>query len=119
LLSQFSQSVAAFQKDLQAKGLSDRVITICYSEFGRRAKENASGGTDHGTAGPMFIIGDAIKPGLHGRYPSLSDLDKNGDLKFNVDFRTVYAEVLQNWLSVDSEKVLGKSLTPLSLIRTS
>lgn len=117
LLSQFSQSVTAFQQDIQAMGLSDRVVILCYSEFGRRASENASGGTDHGTAGPMFLIGQSVNPGLHGRYPGLTDLDENGDLKFNVDFRSVYAQVLKNWLNVDPAKVLGRSFPTIDLIR--
>ena len=67
----------------------------------------------------MFLIGDSVKPGLHGQYPSLTNTDKNGDLKFNVDFRSVYAEVQKNWLNVNPDKVLARSLPPLSLIRTS
>jgi uncharacterized protein (DUF1501 family) len=82
------------------------VITVAFSEFGRRVAENGSNGTDHGTAAPMFIFGKRIKPGLHGRQPNLTDLT-DGDLKHNVDFRSVYATLLDKWLGADPAKILG------------
>jgi uncharacterized protein (DUF1501 family) len=115
LLATFSQAVAAFQRDLNRSGLSGRVTTMCFSEFGRRVKENASRGTDHGTAGPMFVIGDHVKAGMHGKYPSLTDLDK-GDLKHGIDFRQVYATVLQKWFDLAPDKVLGRNFDALPIL---
>jgi uncharacterized protein (DUF1501 family) len=82
------------------------VLLMTFSEFGRRVAENASGGTDHGTAAPMFLFGPPVQPGLYGCQPSLTDLD-HGDLKFNTDFRSVYSTVLDKWLGADSARVLG------------
>ena len=106
LLEQLSTGVDAFYRDLEAQGNADRVITVAFSEFGRRVAENGSNGTDHGTAAPMFIFGKRIKPGLHGRQPSLADL-QDGDLKHNIDFRSVYATLLDKWLGADPSKILG------------
>jgi len=93
-------------KDLAQKGLQDKVLVMTFSEFGRRVAENASGGTDHGTAAPMFLIGSTVVPGIHGAHPSLADLDQ-GDLKYRIDFRGVYASVLEQWIGVNSEAILG------------
>jgi uncharacterized protein (DUF1501 family) len=106
LLEQFSTGVDAFYRDLEVQGNADRVITVAFSEFGRRVAENGSNGTDHGTAAPMFVFGKRIKPGLHGRQPSLADL-QDGDLKHNIDFRSVYATLLDKWLGADPSKILG------------
>lgn len=97
LLRDLSSAVFAFLEDLRASKLDDRVAILCFSEFGRRVTENASFGTDHGTAGPVFLAGPHVKPGLHARTPSLSDLE-DGDLKMSVDFRRIYSSILQNWL---------------------
>jgi len=86
-----------------------------FSEFGRRAKENGSGGTDHGTAAPMFVIGGKVKGGLYGSYPSLSNLD-NGDLKYEVDFRSVYSTIIDSWLKGDTTTILGKTYENLKFI---
>jgi uncharacterized protein (DUF1501 family) len=80
---------------------------MVFSEFGRRVAQNGSAGTDHGTAAPMFLIGDNVQNGLLGEHPSLTNLDQ-GDLKFNTDFREVYAAVLENWMGADSKAILGK-----------
>ena len=88
----------AFSKDLKAQGNSGRVLTMVFSEFGRRVGQNASGGTDHGTAAPVYLVGDLLRPGLLGDHPSLDDLDQ-GDLRFNVDFRSVYAAILEDWMA--------------------
>jgi uncharacterized protein (DUF1501 family) len=80
-------------------------------------KQNGSGGTDHGTAEPMFIIGNKIQGGLYGTYPSLSDLDNNGDLKFNADFRSVYAGVLQDVVGADPSPILAGNFDPLTVAR--
>jgi uncharacterized protein (DUF1501 family) len=102
---------------LKAQGNLARVLLMTFSEFGRRVAENASGGTDHGAAAPMFVIGDKVKAGLLGNYPSLAPADLfQGDLKFAVDFRSVYAAVLEDWLRTPSEPVLGKKFTPLALV---
>ncbi|MDR7537832.1 MAG: DUF1501 domain-containing protein [Armatimonadota bacterium] len=106
LLEQFATGLAAFFRDLDAQGNTDRVLVMAFSEFGRRVAENGSAGTDHGTAAPMLIFGKRIKPGFHGRHPSLVDL-QDGDLKHHVDFRSVYATVLEGWLGADAAGILG------------
>jgi uncharacterized protein (DUF1501 family) len=117
LLGELSAALAAFDGDLKAQGLRERVLTMTFSEFGRRVAENGSKGTDHGTASVMFLTGGPIKGGLLGRTPSLTDLD-HGDLKFNVDFRSVYATVLAGWLCCDPVKVLGREHPTLPIIKT-
>jgi uncharacterized protein (DUF1501 family) len=106
LLEQLSLGIDAFYRDLEAQGNADRVLVVAFSEFGRRVAENGSNGTDHGTAAPMFVFGKRIKPGFHGGQPSLADL-VDQDLKHNVDFRAVYATVLDGWLGADPGKILG------------
>ncbi|NUP99623.1 MAG: DUF1501 domain-containing protein [Armatimonadetes bacterium] len=115
LLADLTDSLAAFLADLRARRVAERVVVMAFSEFGRRVEENASGGTDHGAAGLMFLAGDPIKPGLLGRYPSLTDLER-GDLRHTVDFRQVYATILNRWLQADASKVLGRSFAPLDLL---
>ncbi|MGI9013488.1 MAG: DUF1501 domain-containing protein [Phycisphaerales bacterium] len=115
LLTQFSGAVNAFQKDMKAQGNSKHVLTMVFSEFGRRVKQNASGGTDHGTAAPMYLIGDMVKPGLLGNHPSLTDLD-SGDLKFNVDFRSIYAGILEDWMKAPSKEILGQAFRKAEII---
>ena len=105
LLRQLGDSVKAFLDDINNLKHSDRVAVMCFSEFGRRVEENASEGTDHGTAGPMFMAGSAVKPGLIGKLPSLSNL-RDGDLQHHTDFRQVYAAVIQNWLKCEAEPIL-------------
>lgn len=107
LLDGFSRGVTAFQYEMEALGKADKVIVLVFSEFGRRAYENGSGGTDHGTAAPMLLIGKQVKGGVHGPNPDLNDL-QNGDLKFKIDFRDVYAATLDRWMGGDSEVVLGQ-----------
>jgi len=108
-------STSSFVADLKAQGNFDRVLMISFSEFGRRVAENASAGTDHGAAAPLFLVGGKVKPGLYGAYPSLTDLH-DGDLKFNTDFRSVYATALENWLGAPSERVLGRKFPLLPFI---
>ena len=115
LMRQLDVAVGAFYEDLRAQGLSDRVLVLGFSEFGRRVKENGSLGTDHGVAGPMFLVGDHVKGGLRAKHPSLTDLDK-GDLKMSVDFRSVYATVLDKWIGADSARILGKRYPHLPLL---
>jgi uncharacterized protein (DUF1501 family) len=99
LLGELSSSLKAFLDDLKEAKLDDRVVVLAFSEFGRRVEENDSQGTDHGTAGPVLLAGPAVKPGLHGKTPSLTDLS-GGDLKSSIDFREVYATVLDKWLDL-------------------
>jgi uncharacterized protein (DUF1501 family) len=116
LMGQLSEALAAFWQDLAHLNRQDDVVVMTFSEFGRRAAQNGSAGTDHGTAEPMFILGGKVQGGLYGTYPSLADLDGNGDIKFSADFRSVYAGVLRNHLGADDAKVLGGSFDPLGVI---
>lgn len=113
LLAEWSGALRAFLDDLQASGLHERVLTMTFSEFGRRVKENASEGTDHGAAAPMFLAGP-VQPGLHGKLPNLDDLD-DGDIRFDIDFRRVYATVL-DWGGWQAEAVLGASYESLPVL---
>jgi uncharacterized protein (DUF1501 family) len=115
LLRDLGGALRAFLDDVTAARLDDRVLVLCFSEFGRRVAENASQGTDHGTAGPAILAGSAVKAGLHGATPSLSDL-ADGDLKSSVDFRQVYATVLERWLDVQSSAALGASFELLPVM---
>jgi len=114
LLEMVSDGISAFYKDMDSKGKANDTLIMTFSEFGRRVKENGSLGTDHGTAEPMFMVGGRINGGLYGTYPSLADLD-NGDLKFTVDFRQVYASILQDWLGADPSRVLFSSFQKLNM----
>ncbi len=116
LLKEFAEGVKAFHADLAKSGVADRVLLMSFSEFGRRVEENASRGTDHGTAGPMFLVGEGVAPGLHGTFPGFKDLDQ-GDLKHTVDFRSVYGEVASKWLGADPKSVLGKEFPEAGVVR--
>jgi uncharacterized protein (DUF1501 family) len=115
LLREVGDSLKAFLDDLGKAGHGQRVLVLVFSEFGRRLGENASAGTDHGTAAPVFLLGGAVKPGVHGPYPNLRDLD-DGDPKFAIDFRRVYATLLDGWLGCPSEKVLGEKFAALPVV---
>ncbi|MBX3408336.1 MAG: DUF1501 domain-containing protein [Phycisphaeraceae bacterium] len=115
LLSQFGAAVRAFYNDLKAQGNDGRVLTVSFSEFGRRVAQNASGGTDHGTAAPMMLFGPMVAAGVIGDHPSLRDLD-DGDLKHRIDFRGVYSGVLEGWMKADSAKVLGQSFRQVGVL---
>lgn len=117
LMEQFGGAVKAFCDDLAKRGHLDRTAVMGFSEFGRRVAENASEGTDHGAAGPMFLAGGRVKAGLIGKHPSLTDLD-DGDLKHNVDFRQVYATMLEQWLGVKSAPLLGGEYKPVEALRS-
>jgi len=90
-------------------------MLMTFSEFGRRVAQNGSNGTDHGAAAPMFVLGGGVKPGLFGKYPSLTELN-NGDLIYNLDFRSVYATILEKWLKAPSHLVLGSKFPLLPLV---
>lgn len=115
LMRELDPALGAFYADLKAQGHLGRVLVVSFSEFGRRVDENASAGTDHGVAGPMLLLGESVKGGLHGKQPSLTDLD-DGDLKMQVDFRSVYATVLDDWMRVAPEKVLGATFPKMRLV---
>lgn len=116
LLQEFSDSLSAFLDDLRGANLSDRVLVLAFSEFGRRVKENDSQGTDHGAAGPVFLAGGKLRGGLIGNPPDLSDLE-DGDLKAQFDFRQVYATILDQWLGTSSREILGARFEPLPLLK--
>lgn len=115
LLREFTGALKAFLNDLKAAGLEERVAVLAFSEFGRRVEENGSTGTDHGAAGPVFLAGPGIRGGVIGKHPSLIDLDQ-GDLKMEIDFRQVYATLLQQWIGVSSTQVLSTDFAQLPLI---
>jgi len=116
LLETVSGAISAFYRDLAARGHGERVCVMTFSEFGRRAKENGSKGTDHGSGAPMFLVGGRVKGGVVGDHPSLTKLE-DGNLKHATDFRTVYAAVLNEWLGVDAAKVLGKGFPPAKVFK--
>ena len=116
LLRKMSEAVSIFTQDMIAHGHGRRVLTVCFSEFGRRVEENASKGTDHGTAAPMFIAGENARAGLIGDHPSLTDLEQ-GDLKFHTDFRQVYAGLLEQWLGVASPEILHGTFKPVAVVK--
>jgi len=115
LMSELSGALAAFQADLKGHGLQGQVLTATFSEFGRRVKENGSLGTDHGAAGPMFLVGQRAEGGVHGKHPSLTDLDE-GDLKHHTDFRSIYTTLLEDWLGWKAEAAVGGKFSKLKLI---
>lgn len=116
LFKEMNDAVAAFIKDLKANNRFNDVLFFTFSEFGRRVSQNASAGTDHGTANNMFLIGGGLQQkGLINPMPDLNDLDQ-GDLKYKVDFKNVYATVLNKWLGADDEKILGKKFNPLQFV---
>jgi len=106
LMGYVDGAVSAFYSDLAAYGMSDRVLVATWSEFGRRVQETGNGGTDHGTAAPMFLIGDTVKGGMYGQSPSLN-VGRDGNLRYSVDFRQVYQEILESHMKVDAKEVLA------------
>jgi uncharacterized protein (DUF1501 family) len=107
-LTEFSQSLAAFQHDLEARGLADRVLINVWSEFGRRPAENGSG-TDHGAAGLSMVIGTKAKGTMVGEFPGLATLDEDDNLRHTADFRSVYCSLLEQWLKVDAAGIIPKA----------
>jgi uncharacterized protein (DUF1501 family) len=115
LLKELGDSVKAFTDDMKAQGNMGRVLVMTFSEFGRRLTENANAGTDHGAAAPMFVVGEKVRAGLVGHYPSLAPGDLlNGDIRYNVDFRSIYAGILEGWLKTPSAPILGRHFQPLA-----
>ena len=115
LLGELSAAMSAFQNDLNAHKKDDQVITMTFSEFGRRPAENGSGGTDHGTAAPLFVMGSKVKGGLLGSAPDLGISEKE-DLIYATDFRGIYSSVIDNWLEADSSKILGEKFDHVPFI---
>src|SRR5438105_8406120 len=117
LMGYLDQAVSAFFQDLDAHGMANNVLLATWSEFGRRPKENASGGTDHGAASPLLLIGSPVQGGLYGSAPKLGDLDATGNLKYSVDFRSVYQEILTSHLGADAQQVLGATFDRVPFIK--
>ena len=115
LLRELGDALKAFYDDLAAHGNEKKTLTMTFSEFGRRVAENASRGTDHGTAAPMFLIGGGIKGGVYGEHPSLDALE-NGDTRFTTDFRSVYATIVEKWFGRPSAGVIAGSFPTLSML---
>ncbi len=116
LLRDLGGSLRAFTEDLKAQGNFGRVLVMTFSEFGRRLSQNANGGTDHGAAAPLFLVGERVKAGMQGRFPSLAPADLlNGDLRYTTDFRSIYAGILENWLKIASQPVLKGKYPPLAV----
>ncbi|HXH22327.1 MAG TPA: DUF1501 domain-containing protein [Dehalococcoidia bacterium] len=115
LLRETSEAIHAFWTDVNAHGHGDDVLIMTWSEFGRRAGENAQAGTDHGWAVPMFVVGNQVKGGFYGEPPSLSSLD-NGNLRFTTDFRSVYATILERWLKAPADDVLNGRFSQLNFL---
>jgi uncharacterized protein (DUF1501 family) len=115
LLTDFANAIDAFYTDLAAHGNDGRVLTMTFSEFGRRVPENASRGTDHGEAAPVFLIGGGVKGGLYGQHPDLAQLNM-GNLPFSTDFRSVYATVIERWLGRPSAAIVGGTFSPLTAL---
>ncbi len=116
LMSDLDNGLDAFFAVTDKAGVTDRVLVMTASEFGRRPAENGSGGTDHGSAAPHFLIGNAVKGGRYGQPPSLTKLDGNGNLVAGVDVRSYYATATEGWLGVDAAAILGKGFTPLPIL---
>ncbi|ULA62234.1 MAG: hypothetical protein LZF86_10094 [Nitrospira sp.] len=115
LLKELAEGLVAFRQAMVQAGLWDRVLLMTYSEFGRRVGENASAGTDHGTAAPHLFLGGSVKGGLYGSPPSLSDLQE-GDLKYRVDYRSLYATVMQSWWEVSGSEIVGQEYPAINCL---
>lgn len=116
LLQELNDAVLAFYGDMQARGWHRKVMLMTWSEFGRRVQENSDHGTDHGTAAPMLLMGGSVKGGVFGKDPVLSHLDGDGNLIYDIDFRSVYSTVLANWLHADPTPVVGKGFETIPFV---
>jgi uncharacterized protein (DUF1501 family) len=117
LMGYLDQSVSAFYQDLSMHGMADKVLVATWSEFSRRPQENASGGTDHGAAAAMLLIGNPVQGGFYGQAPSLGSLDGTGNLKYSVDFRSVYQEILNTHLGADAKEILGQAFDRVPFLK--
>lgn len=117
LLTTYSEAMSSFIKDLEKSDTFKDTLVVTFSEFGRRVAQNASNGTDHGTANQVYVIGKKLKKaGFYNKAPDLAQLDSNGDLKHAVDFRSVYATILNNWMEVDDARILNKDFSKLDFV---
>lgn len=117
LLKTYSETIGVLVKDLKEHNTFDDTLILTFSEFGRRVAENAALGTDHGAANNVFVIGSKLKrPGMYNQAPDLSALDSNGDLIYEIDFRSIYANLLEDWLQVSSKDILSAEVAPISLV---
>ncbi|MBC2844066.1 DUF1501 domain-containing protein [Winogradskyella flava] len=117
LLEQYAESISAFVKDLKRNETFEDTLILTFSEFGRRVKQNAANGTDHGAANNVFIIGKNLKTaGFYNNLASLTDLDTNGDLKYEIDFRSVYATILSKWMNVSTKGIINSKQEVLHFI---
>ncbi|MDH7444577.1 DUF1501 domain-containing protein [Aquimarina sp. 2201CG14-23] len=117
LLRVYSEAIHALVQDLKKNNRFNDTLILTFSEFGRRVKQNGSRGTDHGAANNVTAIGGSLKkPGIYNEIPNLSDLDKNGDIKYSVDFRSIYASILHNWLDVNDQEILNTNFKNLGFI---
>ena len=117
LLTTFSEAISSFIKDLEKNDTFKDTLVLTFSEFGRRVAQNASKGTDHGTANQVYIIGKNLKKaGFYNNAPDLAQLDNNGDLKYEIDFRCVYATLLDKWMNVDDSRILNKKFSKLDFV---
>lgn len=116
LLTTFSNGIKALFDDLDAHGKSHDVLLMSWSEFGRRPQDNGSNGTDHGTLGSHFVVGDAVKPGIYGGVPDLANLDRNGNRTMQNDFRSYYGTILQDWLGADATAILGSGYPNMGFV---
>jgi uncharacterized protein (DUF1501 family) len=108
LLKDLGDGLLAWQADLAARGLAHRVLTLVWSEFGRRPQDNDSRGTDHGAGGLVLVVGDRANGGIRSEFPGLARLDEDSNLLVTTEFRTVYATLLESWLGVEAARVLPK-----------
>ncbi len=116
LLRELASGLVALRAGLMEVGAWQRTLVMTYSEFGRRPRENDGGGTDHGTAAPHLVLGGRVRGGLFGAPPRLDRLDGNGNLAFAVDFRALFATVIERWWALESRSVLGGAFTPLPIV---
>ena len=117
LMGYLDQSVSAFYQDLSMHNMADKVLVATWSEFSRRPQENASGGTDHGAASAMLLMGNPVKGGFYGQAPNLSSLDGTGNLRYTVDFRSVYQEILNTHLGADAKDILGQTFDRVPFLK--
>ena len=111
-----SNAVSDLYQDLKEHHANEEVVVLMFSEFGRRARDNGTG-TDHGTGSVCFVIGDHVKGGLYGEYPSLNPEDlEDGNLRYKADFRSVYTEMLEDWLGLDAKPIVGGTYEKLGFL---
>lgn len=117
LLGVYSEAISVFVNDLKQSGTFKNTMILTFSEFGRRVKQNAANGTDHGAANSVFLIGESLKkPGIYNQQPLLTDLDANGDIKYSIDFRQIYTTLLKLWLKMEASEIITENFEPLPLI---